>query len=116
MPAKGVVLLQRGVICREEMVLWVGNCVEDSVYSIEGIIQTLKKPATPAFMSVLPYHIKELVQQPDVSFLDSVCVDDVGHACAAANAHPLQNVLQLALHALVIRQVQNADAVAVCPE
>ena len=116
MPAKGVVLLQRGVICREEIVLWVGNYVGDSVYSIEGIIQTLKKPATPALMSVLPYHIKELVQQPDVSFLDSVCVDDVAHACAAANAHFLQNVLQLALHALVIRQVQNADAVAVCPE
>ena len=113
---KQKLLLQRGVICREEMVLWVGNYVGDSVYSIEGIIQTLKKPATPAFMSVLPYHIKELVQQPDVSFLDSVCVDDVGHACAAANAHRLQNVLQLALHALVIRQVQNADAVAVCLE
>ena len=39
-----------------------------------------------------------------------------GCAGAAANAHPLHNVLQLALHALVIRQVQNADAVAVCPE
>ena len=65
---KQKLLLQRGVICREEMVLWVGNYVGDSVYSIEGIIQTLKKPATPAFMSVLPYHIKELVQQPMFPF------------------------------------------------
>ena len=40
MPAKGVVLLQRGVICREEMVLWVGNYVGDSVYSIEGYFYT----------------------------------------------------------------------------
>ena len=40
MPAKGVVLLQRGVICREEIVLWVGNYVGDSVYSIEGYFYT----------------------------------------------------------------------------